>query len=146
MHIHWYYYYYYYYHHHHQNCRSQRPRGRRRGSAAARMLGFWVRIPPGARLSVSCECCVLSGIISLCVWLITRPEESYRVWCVCDREASIMRRPWPTRCCFAMGEKIIIIIFIIVTVNNVCVWYTIFIHLICRIKLLDSHHCYVCNC
>jgi hypothetical protein len=32
-------------------------------------------------MSVSCECCVLSGR-GLCVGLITRPEESYRVWCV----------------------------------------------------------------
>ena len=31
------------------------------------------------------ECCVLSGI-GLCDELITRPEESYRLWCVvvCD--------------------------------------------------------------
>jgi hypothetical protein len=31
-------------------------------------------------MSVPCECCVLSG--SLCDGLITRPEESYRVWCL----------------------------------------------------------------
>jgi hypothetical protein len=39
-------------------------------------------------MSVSYECCVLSGR-GLRVGLITRPEESYRVWCVskCDREA-----------------------------------------------------------
>ena len=53
----------------------------RRGSAAARLLGLWVRIPPGASMPVSCECCVLSGR-GLCVGLITRPEESYRLWCV----------------------------------------------------------------
>jgi hypothetical protein len=29
-------------------------------------------------MSVSCECCMLSGR-GLCVGLITRPEESYRV-------------------------------------------------------------------
>jgi len=29
-------------------------------------------------MSVSCECCVLSGR-GLCVGLITRPEESYRM-------------------------------------------------------------------
>ena len=28
-----------------------------------------------------CECCVLSGR-GLCDELITRPEESYRLWCV----------------------------------------------------------------
>jgi hypothetical protein len=36
---------------------------------------------------VCCECCVLSGK-GLCDELITRPEESYRLWCVivCDLE------------------------------------------------------------
>jgi len=33
----------------------------RHGCAAARLLGLRVRIPPGARMSVSCDCCVLSG-------------------------------------------------------------------------------------
>jgi hypothetical protein len=40
-------------------------------------------------MSVSCECCVLSGT-GLCYGLVPRPEESYRVWCVsnvCDRES-----------------------------------------------------------
>jgi hypothetical protein len=39
--------------------------------------------------------------------LITRPEESYRMWCVCecDREASSMRRPWTIRVCCAMENK-----------------------------------------
>jgi len=33
----------------------------------------------------------------LCDGLITRPEESYRLWCVvvCDLETSMMMRPWP---------------------------------------------------
>ena len=30
-------------------------------SKAARLLGFWVRIPPGTCMFVCCECCVLSG-------------------------------------------------------------------------------------
>jgi hypothetical protein len=36
---------------------------------------------------VCCECYVLSGR-GLCDRLITRPEESYRLWCiaVCDQE------------------------------------------------------------
>jgi hypothetical protein len=34
--------------------------------------------PAGARLSISCECCVLSGR-GLCDGPITRTEESYRV-------------------------------------------------------------------
>jgi hypothetical protein len=61
--------------------RSQWPRGLRRGSAAARLLGLLGRIPPGALMYFCCECYALSGR-GLCVGLITRPEESYRVWCV----------------------------------------------------------------
>ena len=78
-------------------CRSQWPRGLRRRSAAARLLRLWVRIPPGIWMFVCCEYCVLSGR-GLCGELITRPEESYRLWCVvvCDRETSWLRRPWPT--------------------------------------------------
>jgi len=43
--------------------------------------------PAGAWISVCCECCVLSGR-SFCVGLITRPEDSYRIWYVfmCDLE------------------------------------------------------------
>jgi hypothetical protein len=82
----------------------QWPRGLWRGSSAARLLGLGVRIQPWAWMSVCCECCVLSGR-DLCDGLITRPEESYRIWCVCDLVALIMKRPWPTRGCCAMGEK-----------------------------------------
>jgi len=46
-------------------------------------------------MSVSCECCELSGI-GPCVGLITRPEEPCRV-SECDHESSIMWRPWPIR-------------------------------------------------
>ena len=68
---------------------SQWPRGLRLWSAAARLLRLWVRIPPGAWIFVCCECCVLSGR-GLCDELITRPEESYRLWCVvvCDLQTS----------------------------------------------------------
>ena len=43
--------------------------------------------PTGAWMFVCCECCVLSGR-GLCDELITRPEESYRLWyvVVCDLE------------------------------------------------------------
>jgi hypothetical protein len=73
-----------------QNCqfvnvykhrRSQWQCGLSLGSAAARLLGLWVRIPSGAWMSVSCECCVLSGRV-LCDKPVPRPEESYRMWCV----------------------------------------------------------------
>ena len=78
--------------------RSQWPRGLRRGSAAARLLRLWVRIPPGAWMFVCCECCVLSGR-GLCNGLITRSEESYRLWrvVVCDQETSEARRLKPAR-------------------------------------------------
>jgi hypothetical protein len=42
-------------------------RGQMRGSAAPRLLGLKVRIPPGAW-----------GFVSFCIGLITRPEVSYR--------------------------------------------------------------------
>jgi len=45
---------------------------------------------------VCCECCVFSGR-GLCEGLITRPEESYRLWrvVVCDQETSKTRRLKP---------------------------------------------------
>jgi hypothetical protein len=50
-----------------------------RRSVAASLLRLWVRIPPGEWISVvSVVCC----IGSLCDEVITRPEESYRMWCV----------------------------------------------------------------
>jgi len=45
---------------------------------AARLLRLLVLIPPGAWMSVCCECCVWSGRGPF-VGLITRPEESYRL-------------------------------------------------------------------
>ena len=62
---------------------------------AAPLLRSWVRIPPGAWIFVCCECRVLSGR-GLCDELITRPEESYRMWCVvvCDLETSRMGAPY----------------------------------------------------
>jgi hypothetical protein len=75
-------------------------------SAAAGLLGMWVRIPSKVWMSVCCECCVLSGR-GLCDELITRPEESYPLWCVvvCDLETSRMRRPWPTGGCCAKNKQ-----------------------------------------
>jgi len=39
--------------------------------------------------------------------LITRPEKSYRLWCVvvCDLETSWMMRPWPTWGCCAKDKQ-----------------------------------------
>ena len=87
-------------------CRSHWSRGLRRRSTAARLLRMWVRIPPGAWMSVCCECCVLSGR-GLCDALITRPEESYRLCCVvvCDLETSRMWKPWPALGRSTPGKK-----------------------------------------
>jgi hypothetical protein len=63
-----------------EDNRSQWPCGLRRRSAAARPLRLWFRIPPGPGC-LSVVSVVLSGR-GLCVGLITRPQESYRVWCV----------------------------------------------------------------
>ena len=51
-----------------RSCRSQWPRGLRRRSTTVRMLGSWVRIPPGhGRLSVvSVVCCQVE--VSVTSW------------------------------------------------------------------------------
>ena len=110
-------------------CRSQRRRGLRRRSTAVRPLRFWVRIPLEAWMFVCCECCVLSGR-GRCDGLITRPEESYRMWCVvvCDLETSKMRRLKPATGLWEIQPKgcnvektnnhVIIIIIIIIIYNN----------------------------
>ena len=43
------------------SSRSQWSRGLRRGTAAARLLGLWVRNPPVVWMSLISECCMLSG-------------------------------------------------------------------------------------
>ena len=56
----------------------------------ARVCGLWLAgivVSNSARgMDVCCECCVMSGR-GLCDGPITRPEESYRLWCVivCDK-------------------------------------------------------------
>ena len=50
--------------------------GIRRGAIAARSPGSQVQIPLMTRMSVSCVCCVVSGI---CDELINLSEESYRL-------------------------------------------------------------------
>jgi hypothetical protein len=51
------------------------------GRSPAETMG----LNPTGGVDVCCECCVLLGR-GLCDGLITRPEESYRLWCVvvCD--------------------------------------------------------------
>ena len=52
-----------------------------RGPAAASVLGLRVRIPPRPWISLSCQCCVLSGR-GLFDGSIARPGEAYRLSCV----------------------------------------------------------------
>jgi hypothetical protein len=53
---------------------------RSKANVAPRLLVLWVRIAPGTWMLVSCGCCVLLGRGP---WdgPITRPEQSYTVWC-----------------------------------------------------------------
>jgi hypothetical protein len=80
-----------------------------------------VGLQPLALCGYGLQCCCLSlvsAVLSgrgLCDGLITRPKESYRVWCVvpeCDLEASKMRKPRTTRGCCAM-EKLFSIIYVL---------------------------------
>ena len=91
------------------------PSGRR--SEAARLMRLWVRIPPGG-MDVCCECYVFSGR-GLCDELISRPEESYRLWCVvvCDLETSWMRSPWLTGGCCSKNKQ---------TTKIICFYYNFF--------------------
>jgi hypothetical protein len=68
-----------------------------------------VSLPPGSQIFVYCERCVLSGG-GLCDGPITRPEKSYRLWCiiVCHLETSRMRRLWPTLGCSAREENCLV--------------------------------------
>jgi len=79
--------------------RSQWPRGLRRVSAAARLLGLWVRIPPGTWMSMlSVVCCQVE--VSGTSWsFIQRSPTECGVF-ECDLKTWRMRRPWP-----ALGRK-----------------------------------------
>jgi hypothetical protein len=86
-------------------ARSWWPYGLRRGPADSRLLGLRDRMPSGAWISVSCECCVLSSR-RLCVGLmIVHRSLTECGVSECDREASILRRPWPTGGCCTIGTK-----------------------------------------
>jgi hypothetical protein len=84
-----------------QWSRSQWPRNIRSRSAAACLLGLWVRIPPRAWISVSYVCCQVSAP----GWSLVQRSPTECGVSECDREASTMRRPWPIRACCAMGGK-----------------------------------------
>ena len=82
----------------HKESRSQWPCGLRHGSAACRFLGLWVRIPPGACMSISCKFCVCCyvDISASSLSLLQRKPTACAAY-ACHRETSIMRWRWPTR-------------------------------------------------
>jgi hypothetical protein len=76
--------------------RSQCPRSLRCGSAAARLLGLRVQIPPGQECL--CECCVCCQVeVPASGWSLVQRSPTECDVPKCDREASIMWRHWPTR-------------------------------------------------
>jgi hypothetical protein len=66
--------------------------------------------PTRAWMFVCCECYVLSGR-GLCDEQITRPDESYQMWCVvvCELETLCMRRPCSMGAVAPIKQIIIII-------------------------------------
>jgi len=94
----------------HLSGRSQWPRGLRRRSAAARLLGFWVRIPPEAWMSVvnvvSCQV-----EVSTSGWSLVQRSPTECGVSEFDRESPILRRPWSTGGCCAMINIYIYIYF-----------------------------------
>jgi hypothetical protein len=85
---------------------SQWPYGLRRGSAAASLLGLRVRIPPGyGHVSlVSVVCCHVE--VSASGWSLVQTSPTDCGVSECDREASIMRRPWDTRAVAPWGGTV----------------------------------------
>jgi hypothetical protein len=120
----------------HVCSRPQWPRGLRRGSAIFRLLGSWLRIPPGLLLFiwtanvfvpggrgttvrhntqnntyhtklqylslVSVMCCQVE--VSATGRSLVQRSPTVCGVSECYREASIMRRPWPTRGCCAIKK------------------------------------------
>ena len=65
-------------------CRRARPGGRAVSGVGLLPLACWdcgFESHRGTWMSVSCECCVLSGR-DLCDGPITLIEDSYRLWCL----------------------------------------------------------------
>jgi len=85
--------------------RSQWPRGLRRGSAAARLLGMWVRTLPrhGCLSVVSVVCCQVQ--VSPSVWPLVQRSPTECGVPECHREASTLMRFWPTLGCWPMRNR-----------------------------------------
>jgi hypothetical protein len=81
----------------------------RRGCTAAFFQGLRVRIPPGACMSISCECRVCCHVSSSAYSrsLVQRSPIECGV-SEYDSKASIIRRPSTSRVCFTTKKKVII--------------------------------------
>jgi hypothetical protein len=90
------------------NSATADPSGRslKREFAVFRFLELRIRIPPVAWLPVSCECCVCCQVeVSASGWSLVQRSPTECGVSEYDREASIMRRPWPIRDCCAIGKR-----------------------------------------
>ena len=85
------------------NAVDRRIEGLRRGSAAARLMILWVRIPLGLWMCVCCECYQVE-VSASCRSLLQRSLTGCSV-SECDRESSIMRMSLPTGSCCARVKK-----------------------------------------
>ena len=86
-------------------CRSRWSRGLRRESAAAHLLGLRVRILQGHGClsfgsAVSCQV-----EVSTSDWALVHRSPTESGVSECDREALIMRRPWPPGELLRFGKK-----------------------------------------
>jgi hypothetical protein len=87
-------------------CHSQRRRGLRSGSAAARLMGLRVWIPPGARMSVCLSvvvCCQVD--VSASDWTLVRRSSTECGVSDCNREALAVRRPRAGGGCCVVEKK-----------------------------------------
>jgi hypothetical protein len=89
-----------------ERSRSQWPRGLRGRSAAARLPGLWLLIPPRAWMFVCCECCVLSEVCTTGWSLIQRsPTDCGASLCVLQKPQELDGHD--TRWAAAPQEKIL---------------------------------------
>jgi hypothetical protein len=71
---------------------GQKSVAKRSGSAAARLLGLWGRIPPGALIFVPCKYCVLSDKVSASGWSLVQRSPTECGVSERDFESSIMSK------------------------------------------------------
>ena len=82
---------------------SQWPRGLKRGYAAARLLGLWVRIPLAAWNSVVGVVCCQAEVFAAGLSFVQRSPTECGV-SECDRKTSTLSLSWPTGGCRAVKK------------------------------------------